>query len=678
MERRFLAFSLLLACALSGVSYANYWFQFGARGGVGSEFNQGASVSIQTVLPQNISDGSPAFWVGEDLANGAFLQIGYMVANATGAYPSYCSPNGCSSYEELKAGQAEWFYEYFSPSSGSNSFLGAVGPANSVGANGVFNTYGFYYDGSTKLWNLEFNGQIIGNVDLQNGSSGVHSPVAFGELANASSNRSIISQVIMQNLSSYANGRFMPVADGHAYIGFGVGSKEGVIAPYGVKELDNRINYFAVGSGLPKPANGTELWSLGYNLDIQSNYGNISSKTNNIAYSQISISAPRIINLSSGSRAVFAGWQGSGFGSYTGTSNSTAIAMDSNITERAQWQLQYYLDVSSAYAEAHGAGWYNANSTAAYGLSSGTFYKNSTARNIFMGWENSTLPVNGTVMMGSPVSLRAEWQQQYYVNVSSGYGNVSGGGWDAAFADTEISASPAAIPVNATSRYAFSSWSNGAESNSISLYLTKPVTLIANYRKQYLYEVQGVDGYGNRIPVQSFYANGQNVSAVGWYFAGETYNITRAYYKGISIPISSAIRIDSSSASEVSLPVYNVEVVTKDIFGMPVNSSVQLKLSNGTTVSAYTGSSGELVINDVPYGGAAGTATASAFSAIVQANNGTPVHITFVTLFDLLAFAIIAAAAIAFYVYSSRKMHPRQPERQAEEVGFGTGMKPEQ
>ena len=65
-----IAFLLLLPCI-----NAQYWFQSGARGGQSTQFNSGAQVSIQTVTTQNSQSGSIAYWIGEDLQNGAFLQI---------------------------------------------------------------------------------------------------------------------------------------------------------------------------------------------------------------------------------------------------------------------------------------------------------------------------------------------------------------------------------------------------------------------------------------------------------------------------------------------------------------------------------------------------------------------------------------------------------------------------
>jgi len=112
-EFRFALLTIVIVAFLAGNVFAQYWFQFGARSGNSASFNNGARVEIQTITPQNLTSGSLGFWVGEILSNGAFIQVGYLIENATGNYPAICTESGCTNYEEIKAGDAEWFYEYF-------------------------------------------------------------------------------------------------------------------------------------------------------------------------------------------------------------------------------------------------------------------------------------------------------------------------------------------------------------------------------------------------------------------------------------------------------------------------------------------------------------------------------------------------------------------------------------
>jgi hypothetical protein len=168
-----------LSLTLVSITSAQYWFQTGVRGSNSAAFNYGASVSIQTIY-QNISEGSFGYWVGEDLSNGAFLQIGYEIQNSSGDYPSYCSPStNCSNYTFIKAGVPTYFWEYFPAGYSGSQFYGGIGQNGSAGANGTFNTYSFKSIGDT--WYFYFNNELIGSAYLGASSSGANPPVAFGE-----------------------------------------------------------------------------------------------------------------------------------------------------------------------------------------------------------------------------------------------------------------------------------------------------------------------------------------------------------------------------------------------------------------------------------------------------------------------------------------------------------------
>ena len=321
---------ILVAFTLMCSANAQYWFQFGATGGQVTYHNTGAAVSIQTISQPDISGGSLGFWTGETLANGAFLQAGYVIENQSGNYPSYYNQSNCTATEYIKKGDAEWFYEYFPQNSNSNNFMGAIGPDGSAGVNGTFNSYAFYYSGG--IWHITFNGNEVGTTNLGTGTSGNNAPVAFGEMANASNASTKVAPVIFSNLSFFNSaGTEYPVPHGYSYIGYGVGSDKALQNPYGVSEIGSRVNYFMVGSSLQHPSNGYELWSFGYGISITSAYGTGNSTTAYRAYSIQSISEPGYVQLGNGKRAVFEGWSGSGEGSYSGTNNPTPTRFSSEL-----------------------------------------------------------------------------------------------------------------------------------------------------------------------------------------------------------------------------------------------------------------------------------------------------------------------------------------------------------
>ena len=209
---------LLIAAPISASQSGQiYWFQTGARAANSAAFNNGSSIYIQTVYPQNISYGSMAFWVGEDLSNGAFVQEGYEVNNRSGYYPTNCTLSGCSSREYLSKGIPTWFWEYFPSGYSGDSFLGFIGPNDSAGQNGSYNNYTFY--SKEGEWYFLFNGNVIGNISLGTGTSGANPVTAFGEYADAMDNKSYMAPVAFKNLRVLKNGSFSNVAKEYAYRG---------------------------------------------------------------------------------------------------------------------------------------------------------------------------------------------------------------------------------------------------------------------------------------------------------------------------------------------------------------------------------------------------------------------------------------------------------------------------
>jgi hypothetical protein len=652
------ALAVIIFFLISAVNLINaeYWFQFGARSGSDSAFNNGASVQIQTITPQNSSSGSIGFWLGENLDNGAFLQVGYLIENASGDYPSSCSVSGCTSTEYLNAGDAEWFYEYF-PVGYSGSFSGAIGPDGSAGLNGTYHTYSFYSIGDT--WYFEVDGKVVGSINLGTSTSGAEMPVAFGEVANASSAIDYVKPVIFANLSAYKYGLYFPAAKGYNYIGYGVGSKENIKNPYGVEELGNRVNYFTVGSGLPQQANGTLLWNLGYSVKIASKYGNINSSTTYIAYSTAQISAPSVVYISPGEREVFEGWKGKGVGSYTGPSNITSVNVDSNITETANWELEYLLNITSAYGNTYGSGWYRNNTTVDYGVNNPTIYINSSSRIEFAGWSNGNENYSGEVKISSPYSLNANWHKEYYVSIHSPYGNASGSGWYMNNTIVTISPPVSSISINSSERYAFAGWSNGNRSATASLLVDKPLNISAIFEKQYLVSFKGLDYYGNPINASSFYVDGEGITNSTYLDAGSEYTVGYANYKGVEIRVSKFVNITAPGIIYVPLSVYNVQVKSNDLFGIPVNALAILEFSNGTTLKTYTGQNGSMLLEDVPYGYINGSLEYLGITQYFTTHGGVGTEVTFFSIANISAIILVAAIILVVYLLAKRKF--REP-----------------
>jgi hypothetical protein len=649
MRKHDLLFATFIAIVLvSAQAEAGYWFQTGAKAGSSSTFNQGASVQIKTVQQEALINGTFAFWVGENLPNGAFLQAGYLIENQTGNYPTQCNlTSGCNGYQPITAGSAEWFYEYF-PAGFNGGFLGKIGPDGSAGVNNTYNTYGFYSNGNT--WYFTFDNVIEGSVNLGVSSSGYDVPVAFAELANTTSNLYRMNPVTFSNLSMYKVGVLYPAPTGFSYIGYGVGSLQYLRNPYGVEEVSNRVNSFMVGSGMQQPSNNTQLWSQGYILTITSQYGNISAKDEYLSLSEINLSAPASVYLNNNTRMAFKGWEGSGSGSYSGSSRNSKVLMSSNITETAVWQLQYFANVTSEYGSTSGSGWYDANQIINYSVISNTIYTGPGEREVFSGWSTGVSGIDGVGNVTSPLHISALWKREYYLNLTSTtrLSEPTGSGWYDAGSEAEINVSRAFFYNTTSARLSFYKWSNNETSPNATIIMTAPTTLVAQFREEYLIQFYGEDQKGQSVAVDSFYIDGVKIGRSAFLFVNHTYLLTDASYNGYLLPLNEQFTINSSGVHYVVLPLSEVMILTNDIFGIPLNTSASITFPNNTKITEYTGSKGELIFNDVPFGSVTGNVTYLGITQDIHTSFGSA-RIFFVSLLNILAFAAVLIIAVFMY-----------------------------
>ncbi len=397
---------ILLFSFLTEYTSAQYWFQSGVTG-LNSSHNNGGSVQIETVIQKPPKIGSLGFWIGENLKNGAFLQIGYLIINKTGYYPDDCNINQCSSNIYLVKGDAEWFYEYF-PEISNSSFLGKIGPLGSAGRNGTFNNYSFNSSGN--IWRFYFNGENVGSINLNTSQSGSNLINAISEYANANNNSYKIEPVIFKNLEYYKNDSYKYVLKGEYYIGYGGGSKTNLPNPYGVSKVNKTTNEFEAGSGIPLNNLGFISLNKGYTLKINSQYGNLNQSTSYKAYSIVNISSPNYYYINSTTRELFVGWKGLGNGSYSGNSPNASVQINSNITEIAEWHRQYYINATTNDLGISGGGWYNASSKDNLSVYSDIIKINNSSRFVLKDWS-----INGNIINYSYPSLTLFVNKSYNI-----------------------------------------------------------------------------------------------------------------------------------------------------------------------------------------------------------------------------------------------------------------------
>ena len=263
------------------------------------------------------------------------------------------------------------------------------------------------------------------------------------------------------------------------------------------------------------------------------------------------ITASSVVAAGTGKQYVWASWSDGGAQTHTYTvpTSSATITVDYN--------TQYYLTVSSAYGSPTGQGWYNAGSTANFGIGtpvaggSGTQYA-------FASWTGSgTGSYSGTnnpcsVVMNNPITEIAGQNTQYRVTFNY---QVSGGGsgYSAPSANYisngqqlyVTASSTATVWVDSGTTYTYSTnmlvGSGGSErwqtgSNAPTGTITSPVTINPIYYNQYLMTLSySVSDGGSGYSAPTFTANqlgfpyGQvlTTAATGyWFDAGSSWSVS--------------------------------------------------------------------------------------------------------------------------------------------------------
>ncbi len=178
-------------------------------------------------------------------------------------------------------------------------------------------------------------------------------------------------------------------------------------------------------------------WKTQFFLTVQSNPPNVTGLAGSEWYDsgvEANFSASMVASNSSNTRLEFDHWGGES----SGQQPSGMVLMDRPKIVSANYLVQYLLtvtysspSVSSSYNETH-AGWYDANSSVQMGPAPSIINLSPVERLRFTGWSyNSSVSKNlsYSVLVTGPTNVTLAYTTQYYVDVRSTYGTVSGSGW---------------------------------------------------------------------------------------------------------------------------------------------------------------------------------------------------------------------------------------------------------
>jgi hypothetical protein len=190
------------------------------------------------------------------------------------------------------------------------------------------------------------------------------------------------------------------------------------------------------------------------------------------------------VAVSPGMRELFVGWSGDATG--TGIT-SNEILMDGPRRVGTTWRTEYELRIESPYGTVVGAGWYQSGSFATASLNASVVGTATGERVVFTGWTGDAAGAaafgSNPILMSGPKSAHAQWSKEYFLNVVSDLGTVSGGGWHREGASVQIRASTEATSAGQT--YRFSGWSGDVTSAdpSVTVTMTKAMTVQANWTR---------------------------------------------------------------------------------------------------------------------------------------------------------------------------------------------------
>jgi hypothetical protein len=157
----------LVLIPIARADLSGYSVQVGALGDASSVGNMGVQVDIQTHSYTAAVGYVNAFWVGDNLNNGAFVQFGYELASPgnyclSGVQVIGSQPNCNGGNDQIAKSDPRWIWEYW-PNSLGDTFYFGTGRTGSVGADGSWHTYSIMPNAASG-WSFVLDGQQVGSV----------------------------------------------------------------------------------------------------------------------------------------------------------------------------------------------------------------------------------------------------------------------------------------------------------------------------------------------------------------------------------------------------------------------------------------------------------------------------------------------------------------------------------
>lgn len=312
------------------------------------------------------------------------------------------------------------------------------GSYNGTLAGGASESYNLYTSNSPYL--ISVDGYVQGS---DNGTRYYCQSTTWSAGSNGSQTFVYVTQYFLTVQTAYST------ASGQGWYTSGT-TAHATVNDQEVSEGQGTRNIF---NGWTRDAEGTQLtsssilmdapkvaianWTTQFFLTVESNPDNVTGLTGSGWYdagAQANFSATPTLPIATDTRLRFDHWNGE----FSGQDPLGIVSMDRPKTVQANYVYQYLLsleyapaDVADSYNETH-AGWYDTNSDVQLGPAPTIISLSPVERLQFTGWSDGG-PLSGNisyeVSMDRPRNVTLSYETQYYLDVQSTYGTVSGSGW---------------------------------------------------------------------------------------------------------------------------------------------------------------------------------------------------------------------------------------------------------
>jgi M6 family metalloprotease-like protein len=159
-----------------------------------------------------------------------------------------------------------------------------------------------------------------------------------------------------------------------------------------------------------------------------------------------------------------------------------------------------------------------------------TFNTSQGIRQIFSGWSDGNVSNPRHLIITSNTVLNATYAVEYLLSIDQNGGTTTASAWYKPNAVVQVSASNPSNVIQYASRLVFTDWSGDFTSNSTSLTvnMTKPVSLKADWTKQYYVTILS----GSGSPTGSGWYNAGNIASISVQSIVEYPNGTRRLFAG--------------------------------------------------------------------------------------------------------------------------------------------------